>query len=152
MNNKDYDNENDNSSVIYTELNNHKFLFMGDAGIEVEKDLIKKYKLQEIDVLKVGHHGSKTSSSEEFINEINPKHSIISVNAPKTAIDCIDIVAKTLNSEFEKVLKSPYWVDYARKQGYIVEKPEEIINIFLNKKRQIEMANADIKKAHQILD
>jgi hypothetical protein len=76
----------------------------------------------------------------------------ISVNAPKTAIDCIDIVAKTLNSEFEKVLKSPYWVDYARKQGYIVEKPEEIINIFLNKKRQIEMANADIKKDYQILD
>ena len=32
------------------------------------------------------------------------------------------------------------------------EKPEEIINIFLDKKRQIEMANADIKKAHQTLD
>lgn len=76
----------------------------------------------------------------------------ISVNAPKTAIYCIDIVTKTLDSEFEKVLKSPYWVDYARKQGYTVEKPEEIINMFLDKKRQIEMANADIKKAHQTLD
>ena len=43
LNNKDYGNENDNSSVIYTELNNHKFLFMGDAGVEVEKDLIKKF-------------------------------------------------------------------------------------------------------------
>lgn len=76
----------------------------------------------------------------------------ISVNAPKTALDCIDIVTKTLDSEFEKVLKSPFWVDYVRKQGYTVEKPEEIINIFLDKKRQIEMANADIKKAHQTLD
>ena len=76
----------------------------------------------------------------------------ISVNAPKTAMDCIDIVVKTLNSEFEKVLKSPYWVDYAKKQGYAVEKPEEIINIFLKKKRQIEMANSDIKKDHQTLD
>ena len=38
LNNKDYGNENDNSSVIYTELNNHKFLFMGDAGVEVEED------------------------------------------------------------------------------------------------------------------
>ena len=76
---KEYDNENDNSNVIYTELNNHKFLFMGDAGVEVEEDLIKKYNLQDIDVLKVGHHGSKTSSSIEFINEINPKYSIISV-------------------------------------------------------------------------
>ena len=79
LNNKDYDNENDNSSIIYTELNNHKFLFMGDAGVEVEENLIEKNNLSDIDVLKVGHHGSKTSSSKEFINEINPKYSIISV-------------------------------------------------------------------------
>ena len=79
LNNKDYGNENDNSSVIYTKMNNYKFLFMGDAGEEVEEDLIERYNLQDIDVLKVGHHGSKTSSSLEFINEINPKYSIISV-------------------------------------------------------------------------
>ena len=79
LNNKDYGNGNDNSSVIYTELNNHKFLFMGDAGVEVEDDLIEKYDLRNIDVLKVGHHGSKTSSGEKFINEVNPKYSIISV-------------------------------------------------------------------------
>jgi len=79
LNNKDYGNENDNSSVIYTEIDNHKFLFMGDAGIKVEEDLIQKYKLENIDVLKVGHHGSKTSSSKNFIDEINPEYSIISV-------------------------------------------------------------------------
>ena len=79
INNKDYDNENDNSSVIYTELNNHKFLFMGDAGVEVEEDLIEKYNLNDIDVLKVGHHGSNTSSSKFFINNIKPKYAIISV-------------------------------------------------------------------------
>ena len=79
LNNKDYDNENDNSSVIYTKLNNHKFLFMGDAGVEVEQDLIEKYNLQNIDVLKVGHHGSKTSSSKTFIDNIKPIYSIISV-------------------------------------------------------------------------
>ena len=79
LNNKDYGNENDNSSVIYTELNNYKFLFMGDAGVEVEEDLIEKFNLQNIDVLKVGHHGSKTSSSKSFVDEINTKYSIISV-------------------------------------------------------------------------
>jgi len=79
LNNKDYGNENDNSSVIYTELNNNKFLFMGDAGIEVEENLTEKYNLKDIDVLKVGHHGSRTSSGEEFINKINPKYSVISV-------------------------------------------------------------------------
>ena len=79
LNNKDYGNENDNSTVIYIELNNHKFLFMGDAGVEVEEDLIEKYNLQNIDVLKVGHHGSKTSSGKIFVDEIKPRYSIISV-------------------------------------------------------------------------
>lgn len=79
LNTKIYDNENDNSIVIYFIYNNYKFLFMGDASIKVEQDLIKKYNLKDIDILKIGHHGSKTSSSEKFINEINPKYSIISV-------------------------------------------------------------------------
>ena len=65
--------------MIYTELNSHKFLFMGDAGVKVEQDLLENYNLQNIDVLKIGHHGSKTSSSREFINETNPKYSLISV-------------------------------------------------------------------------
>ena len=79
LNTKEYDNENDNSNVIYTELNGYKLMFMGDAGIEKEKDILGKYNLSNIDVLKVGHHGSKTSSSRTFIDEINPKYSIISV-------------------------------------------------------------------------
>ena len=76
---KEYDNENDNSNVIYTELNGYKFMFMGDAGATTEKEIMNKYNLPNIDVLKVGHHGSKTSSCESFINEMNPKYSIISV-------------------------------------------------------------------------
>lgn len=76
---KEYDNENDYSNVIYIKMNGYKFMFMGDAGIEKEKDILDKYNLSDIDVLKVGHHGSKTSSGKEFINEINPKYSIISV-------------------------------------------------------------------------
>ena len=52
---------------------------MGDAGIDKENDILDKYNIPNIDILKVGHHGSKTSSSEEFINEMNPKYSIISV-------------------------------------------------------------------------
>ena len=65
---KEYDNGNDNSNVIYTELNGYKFMFIGDVGIDKERD-----------VLKVGHHGSKTSSSIKFIDKINPKYSVISV-------------------------------------------------------------------------
>ena len=76
---KEYDNENDNSNVIYTEIDGYKFMFMGDAGIEKEKDILHKYNISNIDILKVGHHGSKTGSSEGFINEMSPKYSVISV-------------------------------------------------------------------------
>ena len=77
---KEYDNENDNSNVIYTKLNGYKFMFMGDAGVDKEKDILDKYNISDIDVLKVGHHGSKTSSDKNFIDEIDPKYSVISVD------------------------------------------------------------------------
>ena len=79
INNETYDNENDNSIVIYTKFNNTKILLTGDAGELVENNIMKKYNLKNIDILKVGHHGSDTSSSKSFIDNIMPKYSIISV-------------------------------------------------------------------------
>ena len=73
LNNKDYGNENDNSAVIYTELNNYKFLFMEDIGDD-EHDIIKN-----IGVLKVANHDSRTRGVEESVNCIRPKYSKISV-------------------------------------------------------------------------
>lgn len=74
-----YDDENTGSSVLYFNYNNKKFLFMADASKEREKDILKNYNLKDIDFLKVGHHGSNTSSSNKFISSINPKYSLISV-------------------------------------------------------------------------
>lgn len=74
-----YDNENDNSNVLYLSIYGNKFLFTGDAGEKAEEDLINKYNLENITVLKVGHHGSKTSSSKNFIDYVNPLISVISV-------------------------------------------------------------------------
>lgn len=79
LNTKEFYNENDDSSVIYLNYNNYKFLFMGDASIKKENEIIKNYNLEDIVFLKVGHHGSNTSSSKNFISNINPKYSIISV-------------------------------------------------------------------------
>ena len=79
LNTKEYDNENDNSNVIYLELDGYHFLFMGDASVTTEKEILNQYDLPTIDVLKVGHHGAKTSSRKEFIEEISPTYSIISV-------------------------------------------------------------------------
>lgn len=72
-------NENKDSLVLLIKIYNYKFLFMADADKEVEKTIIEKYNLKNIDVLKVGHHGSKTSTDESFIEEITPKYSIVSV-------------------------------------------------------------------------
>ena len=52
---------------------------MADASITTEKEIMNKYNISNIDILKVGHHGSKTSSNKSFINYINPTYSIISV-------------------------------------------------------------------------
>lgn len=79
LNTKIYDNENDNSNVIYFNYNSYKILLMGDAGEKRELDILESYNIKDIDFLKVGHHGSNTSSSKIFINSINPKYSLISV-------------------------------------------------------------------------
>ena len=79
LNNKIYDDENDNSIVVYININNIKILLMGDASIKTEIDILNKYNLNNIDIFKAGHHGSNTSSSKIFIDKIKPKYSIISV-------------------------------------------------------------------------
>lgn len=79
LNSKLFDNENDNSIVTLINESGIKFLLMGDAGKNAENAIMNKYNLKDITILKVGHHGSNTSSSEVFINYIKPKYSIISV-------------------------------------------------------------------------
>ena len=92
LNDNLYDNENNNSNILYFSIYGNKFLFMGDAGVKAEEDLMNKYNLENITVLKVGHHGSNTSSSKNFIDYINPLISIISVgrnnryNHPNTEV------------------------------------------------------------------
>lgn len=79
LNNTKYNNENDNSIVTYFTYQKYKFLYMGDASITTEDNLLENYNLNNISILKVGHHGSNTSSSKDFIFQINPSISLISV-------------------------------------------------------------------------
>jgi len=68
----------------------------------------------------------------------------ISENAPRTAVDCIDIILNTLDSEFEKMLKSPYWVEQVRKKGEEIEKPNDVIILLEEKKIELkEKSNYD---------
>ena len=70
-------NSNEQSVVLQVQLNRFSVLFTGDIGLSTEKNLIKHYNLKS-DILKVGHHGSDTSTGEEFKNEVNPVISLIS--------------------------------------------------------------------------
>ena len=76
--NKDLNEENDSSQIYFAAYQNYTFLFMGDASIKSEEYIMDNYDLGQIDFLKVGHHGSKTSSGKKFIEKISPKYSLIS--------------------------------------------------------------------------
>ena len=70
---------NNTSIVLKLTYGNNKYLFMGDATDSVEKDIINDDNDIEADVIKIGHHGSKYSSTAEFIKKVNPEYAIISV-------------------------------------------------------------------------
>ena len=69
---------NDSSLIIYTNLEGENILLMGDASQNVESHLLRTYNLPKMNILKVGHHGSRTSTSSKFVNQIKPQISLIS--------------------------------------------------------------------------
>lgn len=76
----DYNNLNHYSAVVKVDFLNKSFLFTGDAEIPNEEEMIEKYGSSlKSHVLKVGHHGSNTSTSEEFIEKVVPDYAVISV-------------------------------------------------------------------------
>lgn len=73
--------ENDNSLVLSFTLNSCSVLLMGDASVFVEEAILETFPMQDTSILRIGHHGSLTSTSELFLDTIQPKTAIISVSA-----------------------------------------------------------------------
>lgn len=73
--------DNDKSLVLSMNFMKKKWLFMGDASTIVEKEIISAYDSIDCDIIKLGHHGSKTSTCNEFIKATTPNEAIISVGA-----------------------------------------------------------------------
>lgn len=69
---------NDDSLVLWYDFNGIKCIFTGDLPQAGEKEVITKYPEINADILKTGHHGSKTSTSPEFVRKMNPRLAIIS--------------------------------------------------------------------------
>lgn len=74
-----YDNLNSYSPIIKIKYKNISFLFTGDSESSDEKSVLSNNKNISADVLKVGHHGSSTSTSMDFLNSVNPSIAVISV-------------------------------------------------------------------------
>jgi competence protein ComEC len=72
---------NERSIVLFANIGGKKWLFTGDLGIEGEQIFLRNFGDLSIDVLKVGHHGSKYSSSEAFLDSLEPKYAVITVGA-----------------------------------------------------------------------
>lgn len=72
------DENNLNSIVFNLNFKNKSFLFTGDCESPNEKDIIDSYELDDIDFVKIGHHGSNSSTSMDFLNEITPDIAAIS--------------------------------------------------------------------------
>lgn len=98
--------ENSKSLVIGFSLLNLNFLITGDAPIEIENKIMKNYANIPCDVLKIGHHGSNTSTSDKFIKYLNPKEAIISVGKNNKYGHPNDSVLKILSNNNVEVKRT----------------------------------------------
>ncbi len=80
LNQDKWDNTNDNSLVYYLNFGGIDFLFTGDISKEVEKDILSSYPGLKADILKLSHHGSKTSTANELLVYTRPKIAIASTS------------------------------------------------------------------------
>jgi competence protein ComEC len=78
---QDIKNDNSESIIILLKSANNSILLTGDADYKTETKILQKYPQLDVDILKAGHHGSKTSTSDNLLDAITPKQVIISAGA-----------------------------------------------------------------------
>ncbi|GAY74124.1 late competence protein ComEC, DNA transport [Lentilactobacillus kosonis] len=114
--------ENHDSMVLFGTYGGKRWLFTGDLDRQGELDVIHKYPGLQIDVLKVGHHGSKTSSDPVFIHTIQPQVALISAGRNNRYHHPNDETIATLtnkrrliiNSQISGMVRYKYWHNLGR--------------------------------------
>lgn len=76
--NDTYDDPNNSSIALIVDYGENSFLFSGDCEEEAERDILENGMNLDVDVYQVGHHGSKSSSTEEFLDAMSPEYAVIS--------------------------------------------------------------------------
>ena len=109
----DEKNLNDTSIVLKVKYGTNTFLFMGDASTKIEKNLLNKD--IKSDVLKVGHHGSRYSTSLEFLKKVSPEYAVISVGENNTYKHPHEEILKRLEEQNIQIYRTD-------KQGTILAK------------------------------
>lgn len=116
----DEKNLNDTSIVLKAKHGTNTFLFMGDASTKIEKNLLNEN--IKSDVLKVGHHGSRYSTSLSFLKKVSPEYAVISVGENNTYKHPHEEILKRLEEQNIKIYRTD-------KQGTIIAKSNgSIIN------------------------
>ena len=106
LSNEKAEDENNMSIVLMAENGGSKFLFTGDAEQVTERKLIDQNINFDCDVLKVGHHGSRTSTSQEFLNVATPRYSVISCGKDNSYGHPHDVVVKRLQNIGTTILRT----------------------------------------------
>ncbi|MCM1529440.1 MAG: MBL fold metallo-hydrolase [Alistipes sp.] len=101
-----YSNTNNYSVGIILRYGERSFIFTGDAEKQVEKQILENYPLRHIDVYKAGHHGSDTSSSEEFLEAISPDYAVISCGEGNSYGHPHDVTVEKLEKYTDKIYRT----------------------------------------------
>lgn len=101
-----YDDLNDYSVVCRITKGNVSFLFTGDASAAAEKDIIASGQNIDSDILKVGHHGSETASSYDFLNAVSPAACVISCGKGNSYGHPDEVVLKSISRYTDKIYRT----------------------------------------------
>lgn len=105
-NGTDYSSANDYSIGILLEHGENRFLFIGDAEEESEEEMLENDISLNADVYKVSHHGSRTATSEEFLQKVSPKYAVISCGEGNSYGHPHAEVLNELRSEYVEVFRT----------------------------------------------
>lgn len=122
-------NENNRCIIAKAETSGKSFLFTGDAETKIEKRLISEGIELKADILSVGHHGSSTSSSEEFLKAVSPSYAAISVGEGNTYGHPHNTVLAALENTGARVFRTDLCgsITFEFKNGYITAKTEKAV-------------------------